>query len=171
MTSVKDMTGARFGNLVALSYHGYRLGGGAWLCQCDCGQRKAINGASLRLGKSKSCGCTKGKRIAAAIVRHGHARNGLVTRGHAIWRGMITRCTNPKRLQWEDYGGRGISVCERWMTFENFLADMGPAPPGFSIDRYPNKDGNYEPGNCRWADSKTQANNRRKRRFWKRAAA
>jgi len=75
---------------------------------------------------------------------------------------MITRCTNPKTPQWADYGGRGIAVCARWLDFQNFLADVGPRPDGTSIDRYPNPDGNYESGNCRWATASEQRLNQRR---------
>jgi hypothetical protein len=78
---------------------------------------------------------------------------------------MLSRCTNPKATGYENYGGRGITVCSRWWSFENFLRDMGPRPEGLTLDRYPNNDGNYEPGNCRWATPKEQGENRC--RYWR----
>lgn len=90
---------------------------------------------------------------------HGHAGGGHQSRTYRIWCGMKQRCANPKATGWERYGGRGIRVCERWMDYRNFLADMGEVPEGLSIDRI-NPDGNYEPGNCRWATDKVQANNK-----------
>lgn len=91
---------------------------------------------------------------------HGHAIRGSKTRTYETWKAMAQRCRNPRHPAFARYGGRGITVCERWMSFENFLADMGERPPGTSIDRFPNRDGNYEPGNCRWATSTEQARNR-----------
>lgn len=93
----------------------------------------------------------------------GNIRHGLFhTRAWVSWNMMLQRCTNPKRDKYEYYGGRGIKVCERWLTFENFYADMGERPEGWSLDRM-DVNGNYEPGNCKWATKKEQANNRRKR--------
>jgi hypothetical protein len=90
---------------------------------------------------------------------HGHSSGGYQSRTYRIWTGMRQRCLNPNTNGWEHYGGRGIEVCERWAKFEHFLEDMGEAPDGLSLDRI-NPDGNYEPGNCRWATAKVQANNK-----------
>ena len=96
-----------------------------------------------------------------AAPRHGHCRGGSRTKIHGIWATMLARCKNPNVPAYKDYGGRGIKVCERWHKFENFLADMGEPPEGRTIDRYPNNDGNYEPGNCRWATAEEQGYNKR----------
>lgn len=95
----------------------------------------------------------------AANGRYSHGMNGTPT--YRSWQAMLTRCTNSNRAQFKDYGGRGIKVCERWLKFENFLADMGERPDGTTLDRFPNKDGDYEPGNCRWASRVEQNRNTR----------
>jgi len=94
------------------------------------------------------------------LYRHGHAAGGK-TRTYQSWLDMVKRCTNPKTQYFARYGGRGIRVCERWLhSFPNFLEDMGENPPGTTLDRHPNNDGNYEPGNTRWATGDQQMNNR-----------
>jgi hypothetical protein len=122
-----------------------------WLCRCICGIEKTVAESDLKMGKSRSCGCRRQIRI-----KHGLTH----TRTHRIWRAMRTRCTNANAPQYRRYGGRGITICERWDVFANFYADMGPAQDGMSIDRI-NPNGNYEPGNCRWATNKQQSRNKR----------
>jgi len=127
-----------------------------FLCRCDCGKEKSVSYANLTAGRSVSCGC-----IHRDLVKHGHAHDGKLTRTYIAWCSMITRC-NSTHI---NYGGRGIEVCQRWReSFTNFLADMGECPPGLELDRWPDKNGNYEPGNCRWANDMQQSRNRRSNR-------
>ncbi len=136
-----------------------------WLCCCDCGGEVTAMGKYLRKGEVKSCGCLNRQGIAGpSNFRHGHAPESGVSKTYRIWAGMIQRCENTANGAFAEYGAKGIKVCERWHEFPIFLADMGECPEGRSIDRFPDMVGNYEPGNCRWATPKEQANNTRRNR-------
>lgn len=157
-TRMVDISGQRFGLLTAVDQTDRRANGSVvWLCRCDCGRNHEASAGHLRSGNTRSCGCTR----AETLTVHGHARKGKRTSEHVIWYGMIDRCTNKNNLAFHRYGGRGIAVCDRWMSFPNFLADMGTRPAGRTLDRV-NNEGNYEPSNCRWATPKQQAHNSRK---------
>jgi len=154
-----DLTGQRFGRWLVKNRGGLTKNGHPkWECRCECGNIREVPGSDLRYGQSKSCGCWNKNGPRKAPSRHGMS----YTPEYHIWALMLQRCRNSNWPGYRYYGGRGISVCERWLDFENFYADIGPRPsPELSIDRI-NNNGNYEPNNCRWADAKTQNNNQRR---------
>lgn len=165
MAKVKDLSGRRFGELSVIEPSGRHVfaKGGAhiyWLCQCDCGREKRINGGSLRTGRTISCGCHMqeiGRRRGHKNTRHGMTGSPE----HRVWSSMRARCRNNSPY----YGARGIEVCERWEVFENFLADMGPRPSAsHSLGRKENDIG-YCPENCRWETRVEQARNQRSNRI------
>lgn len=128
-----------------------------WECLCSCGKTTVTMATSLRSGNTKSCGCLQNERCRVTKNR----THGMIhTREYRSWASMRNRCANPKNPAYHLYGGRGITVCERWDSFESFYSDMGPRPEDCSLDRV-DADGNYEPGNVRWATQKVQQNNRR----------
>lgn len=140
-----------------------------WFCLCDCDNIAVVDGTSLRNENTRSCGCLSRDTTSAIMkiksFKHGHSggskKTNLASGTYRSWTSMRSRCTNPKTTQYENYGGRGITFCEHWNSFENFLADMGERPEGTTLDRFPNKNGNYEPKNCKWSDPQEQVNNRR----------
>lgn len=162
-----DIMGQTFGQLTVLAYVGIERHLARWHCRCNCGSEGVYAGKYLRNGETQSCGCQRAENArrmgAVSRPRHGNCKSGVVSLTYTSWDSMIQRCTNPKNDRWEYYGGRGIEVCQRWLTFDNFLSDMGQRPHRLlTLDRI-EVNGNYEPGNCRWADWKTQAANKRPR--------
>lgn len=167
MRKAIDVTGRRVHHWTVLSFAGRRRFPGGrparfYLARCDCGTEKELRVDILLKGRYKSCGCKKLELNREAVTVHGHARTGQHSPEYRIWAGMIRRCTDPKTMKFEHYGGRGIAVCDRWRhDFIAFLSDMGERPsPTHSIDRI-DSNGNYEPGNCRWSTKTEQMRNTR----------
>lgn len=154
-----DLTGRTCGRWLVL-YRAPNIGRRtAWWCECDCGAFRVVLTQSLRNGSSASCGCLKRERMSGVMAVH----RACGTREYNSWQNMIQRCTNVNRKEYANYGGRGITVCPEWrLSFEAFYKDMGPRPEGMTLDRADNE-GNYEPGNCRWATRSQQNHNQRRR--------
>lgn len=160
---LKDYTGQRFARLVALSFVERRNSGGSiWRFLCDCGTEKDISAKMVVSGHTSSCGCVAKEKLVDRNKKHGLSKSYKST--YRSWKDMRSRCGNVNDFDYADYGGRGIRVCEQWEDFAVFFRDMGARPNGKTLDRI-DVNGNYRPENCRWADAKTQANNKRNNRL------
>lgn len=162
-----DISGQVFGRLTAIKSTDTRIARKVmWECVCVCGKVTHANVSQLKQGLRTSCGCAKvaGNQLNKRSFVHGH-HIGKPTSTYRIWTGMLTRCRNPKAPSWLNYGGRGIKVCDGWLLFKNFLADMGERPAQLSLDRIDN-DGDYCPENCRWATDIEQHRNRSDNVYW-----
>jgi hypothetical protein len=158
----RDLSGKVFGKWRVIEFAGLKRGRSHFRCICECGTEKIVVSSTLKNGTSTSCGCNIGLSARKRLTKHGMAD----TKPHMIWCTMRQRCENEKAKAFEWYGARGIKVCERWQSFENFWEDMGPTwSPGLSIDRI-DVNGNYEPGNCRWVPKESQSANRRPSSEW-----
>lgn len=154
---VQDLTGQRFGRWIVLSRGPYSAAGRTrWLCRCDCGVERMVQTNNLKAGRDVSCGCFRRERTIQSNTKHGMRR----TPEYQTWSDMIARCYRPSKVGYERYGGRGITVCDRWKgSFAAFYSDMGPRlTPKHTIDRL-NNDGPYSPENCEWKTSAEQHRN------------
>ena len=151
-------TGSRFGRLVVLHRAKNRKTSAYWQCQCDCGGKTETSGNHLRSGHSTSCGCIAFEKMKAATTTHGFTKMPI----YKVWKEMRARCNRQSHARFHSYGGRGIFVCDTWnMSFEEFLKDVGgDYKSNLQLDRIDNN-GNYEPGNTRWVDAKTNVRNSR----------
>ncbi len=160
MSKIIDRVGKVYFDLTVVRFlkTGGQGVGAIWECRCVCGKLTECNSGELVSGHKKSCGCRRAKSASAQSYRHGLGRHEL----YNVWYGMIDRCTNELAVSYRRYGGRGISVCKRWMGLgglKRFIEDMGPRPKDASLERKDNDKG-YSPSNCIWATSKQQANNK-----------
>jgi hypothetical protein len=160
MSKKLKMIGQRFDRLIVVAIAGRNKWNKLlWWCECDCGEYLIVVGDNLKNRDTKSCGCLKRELAGKHVFKHGQSN----TKIYKVWANIINRCHNYSHIGFNDYGGRGITICKRWLKFENFIADMGPKPtPKHAINRI-NNNANYEPNNCEWILPKI--NNRNKRKY------
>ncbi len=154
--------GHRYGRLVSVEFSHRNKKNSFWKFKCDCGNETITNIHKARSGCAESCGCARNER-AAERLRAQNTKHGMTrTTEYNIWRNMLTRCCDPKHHKYHNYGGRGIKVCAEWQKdFLSFYHYIGPRPSfKYTLDRYPDPNGNYEPGNCRWATWQQQSRNK-----------
>jgi len=164
--SALNLKGKRFGRLTVIKQANVRIHKKiVWLCECECGNTKAVLGTRLKKGYTKSCGCIQKEVVKSLMTKHGHTI-GHKTNTYRAWSSMHQRCNNPNDISYKYYGGRGITICERWNSFEDFLEDMGEVPKGLTLDRKDN-DKNYGPANCSWATRAKQTQNSRRTKLSK----
>jgi hypothetical protein len=157
MTYKIDISGFRSGGIIALEPTEIRKHSRIlWRCKCDCGGEILAPVTDLKAGRYISCGCSR----KAGNPKHGHSPEGKPSRTYNSWSSMITRCLNSNNHAFRKYGAKGIKVCPEWKNFSTFLRDMGERPPGKTLDRFPDRNGDYKPGNCRWATPSEQNQNK-----------
>src|SRR5882757_3130190 len=161
-----NLIGQRFTRLVVIAREpNDNTGNTMWKCLCDCGKTITASAQNLKHKRTQSCGCLHRDRMESSAgpgnwnYKHGQSSyKKLASRAYKSWESAIRRCHNPRDKDYYRYGAKGIVVCDRWKnSFEDFFQDMGERPANMTLDRFPNKVGNYEPGNCRWADPQMQA--------------
>lgn len=163
-----DYTGNTYNMLTVLGRSEDFRNGQKWVCRCECGNITETTMQRLKSGRAKSCGCSKSKLLSSAAKKHGGFKDGKNSPEYQSFIAMTHRCLNPNRAGYENYGGKGIKICDRWLElspqgFLNFLEDMGERPNGTSLDRI-DCEGDYSPENCRWANRRTQSVNTKRKK-------